>query len=44
MIIEMESTENGVHYRSDTTEANGTRLHAEYTANYAVGVYSRYRP
>ena len=34
MVIEMESTGNGVHYRSDTTDANDNRLHAEYTASY----------
>jgi hypothetical protein len=34
MVIEMESTGDGVHYRSDATYANGVTAHSEYTADY----------
>lgn len=34
MVIEMESVGDGVHYRSDTTYANGVTAHSEYTADY----------
>ena len=34
MVIEMESHGNGIHYRSDTTYANGTTARSEYTAAY----------
>src|SRR5215469_16593804 len=34
MVIEVESAGDGVHYRSDTTYANGVRAHSEYTADY----------
>jgi hypothetical protein len=34
MVIEMESAGDGVHYRSDTTYANGVTAHSEYTADY----------
>jgi hypothetical protein len=34
MVIEMESSGDGVHYRSDATYANGVTAHSEYTADY----------
>jgi hypothetical protein len=34
MVIEMEATDSGIRYRSDTTYANGRTAHAEYTADY----------
>jgi len=34
MVIEMNSVERGIHYRSETTYANGNTLRAEYTADY----------
>jgi len=34
MVIEMETVGKGVHYRSDATYANGSKMHAEYTADY----------
>ena len=34
MIIEMEATGRGVHYKSDTVFDNGQTTHAEYTADY----------
>jgi len=34
MVIEMESTGDGVHYRSNATYANGVTAHSEYTADY----------
>jgi hypothetical protein len=34
MTIAMEATENGVHYRSETTYENGKRASSEYTAGY----------
>ena len=34
MVIEMNSLGKGVHYRSDSTYANGAITRAEYTADY----------
>jgi hypothetical protein len=34
MVIEMERQGNGIHYRSDTTYANGATARSEYTAAY----------
>jgi len=34
MVIEMKTVGTGIHYRSDTTYANGAMTRAEYTANY----------
>jgi hypothetical protein len=34
MVIEMESHGNGIRYRSETTYANGSSAHSEYTAAY----------
>jgi len=34
MTIEMEAAGNGVHYRSDSTYADGRTTHSEYTAQY----------
>ena len=34
MVIEVESAGDGIHYRSDTTYANGATAHSEYTADY----------
>ena len=34
MVIEMETVGEGVRYRSDTTYANGSKVHSEYTADY----------
>src|SRR5215469_985783 len=34
MMIEMEATDRGIRYRSDTTYANSRTAHAEYTADY----------
>jgi len=34
MVIEMERAGDGVHYRSETTYANGVTAHSEYTADY----------
>jgi len=35
MVIRMESAGEGVHYRSETTFANGVSASSEYTADYA---------
>jgi len=34
MVIEIESTGGGVHYRSDASYTNGLTAHSEYTAEY----------
>jgi hypothetical protein len=34
MTISMEATDQGVHYRSETTFSNGRHSTTEYTANY----------
>jgi hypothetical protein len=34
MVIEMSSVADGVHYRSETTYANGRSTRSEYTADY----------
>ena len=34
MVIEMESHGSGIHYRSETTYANGASARSEYTAAY----------
>lgn len=34
MVIEMESTGEGVRYRSDATYEDGNKIHSEYTADY----------
>ena len=34
MVIEMEGTGRGIHYRSDSTFANGRTTHSQYTADY----------
>ena len=34
MTIEMEPAGKGIHYRSDTVQANGRAAHSEYTADY----------
>ena len=34
MVIEMEPTEKGIRYRSDTTYANGNSTYSQYTADY----------
>ena len=34
MLIEMEPTAHGVHYRSETIFADGRTLHSEYSADY----------
>lgn len=34
MVIEMDSVGDGIHYRSETTYANGNSTHSEYTADY----------
>ena len=35
MVIEMEGAGHGIHYRSDTTYANGRTAHSQYTADYS---------
>jgi hypothetical protein len=34
MVIEVERAGDGIHYRSDTTYANGATAHSEFTADY----------
>jgi hypothetical protein len=34
MVIEMESLGGGIRYRSDTTYANGSTTHSQYSADY----------
>ena len=34
LVIEMEPAGRGIHYRSDTTYANGYTTHVQYTADY----------
>src|SRR5215472_5011396 len=34
MVIEMDPAARGIHYRSETTYANGRTTHSEYTADY----------
>lgn len=34
MVIEIESRGSGIHYRSETTYANGAAARSEYTADY----------